>query len=89
MEHQIRKNFHSNCKPEVFINVRQLIFLDEAKDDETIAFTITVWHIWAVRNAVKHGENMMHPHSIAKQTKANVEIVVAFYKTTYTSHVRV
>jgi hypothetical protein len=59
-----------------FFQHQTMPFLDEANDDEAIAFTITVWHIWEARNAARNGENMMRPHSIAERTKAYIEMVL-------------
>ena len=75
---QIRKCFVINCKPHAFLHIKQWLFdfLDGAKDDEATAFTITVWHIWEARNAVRNGEKMLHPHSIAERTKAYIEMVL-------------
>lgn len=51
----VRKGFVINYKPQAFVHIKQYLFdfLDDAKDDEATAFTITVWHIWEARNAVE------------------------------------
>ena len=71
---QVRKCFAINYKPHVFIRQWLFDFLDGAKDYEATALTITIWHIWEARNAVRNGENMMHPRSIAERAIAYTEM---------------
>ncbi|XP_039791741.1 uncharacterized protein LOC120657488 isoform X2 [Panicum virgatum] len=47
---------------------------EAAEDHEATVFAITVWHIWESRNAVRNGENMMHPQSIAQRAVAYIEM---------------
>jgi ribonuclease HI len=36
---------------------------------------VTTWHLWLARNGVRNGELMKHPHAVAAQVKAYVEMI--------------
>jgi len=73
---QVRKCFNINYKMHASANIRHWLFdfLEAAEDHEATVFAITVWHIWESRNAVRNGENMMHPQSIAQRAVAYIEM---------------
>lgn len=59
-----------------FVSPKQWLFdyLASASDEEAISFTIMMWHIWENRNAIRNGENIMHPHRIAEKSKAYIQM---------------
>ena len=50
-------------------------FMLNSTDKEKMILTVTVWHIWTTRNAVRNGETMRSPHSVAEQVKAYAEMI--------------
>ena len=36
---------------------------------------VVIWHLWLARNGTKNGDPMRHPHSVAEQCKAYVEMI--------------
>jgi hypothetical protein len=59
-----------------FVSPKQWLFdyLANASDEEATSFTIIIWHIWENRNAVRNGENIIHPHRIAGKSKAYIQM---------------
>ena len=47
----------------MFVSPKQWIFemLAACTDREATILVIAFWHIWEARNAVRNGENKMHP----------------------------
>lgn len=50
-------------------------FLGRADDKALVTMAVTIWHLWDARNAVRNDEQMKHPHSLAKQIKAYIDMI--------------
>jgi ribonuclease HI len=50
-------------------------FLSRSTDRERMVLVVGVWHLWTARNSVRNGEPSRHPHSVAEQCKAYVEMI--------------
>ncbi|KAK1618547.1 hypothetical protein QYE76_024064 [Lolium multiflorum] len=50
-------------------------FLDRANDHAVIILAVMVWHIWNARNGVRHDEPIKHPHSLAEQILAYIDMI--------------
>jgi hypothetical protein len=61
-------------------------FLDDASDEYATIFTITAWHVWEARNAIRNGENTVHPKVIAERAKDYVQMVLLYLFKPPTSH---
>jgi hypothetical protein len=42
---------------------------------ERCVLAVGFWHLWLARNGVRNGEPMKHPHAVAEQIKAYVEMI--------------
>jgi ribonuclease HI len=40
-----------------------------------MVLAVSIWHLWLARNGVRNGNPMMHPHGVATQIKAYVEML--------------
>jgi ribonuclease HI len=71
-----RSSFRSLIKH--FVSPSQWIFetLAICTETEATILVISFWHIWEARNAVRNGENEVHPHSIVEKTLAYVDMVL-------------
>ena len=69
---QVKKEYGIKRNLRSFNSIRQWFFefLAEASDEVLRIFTITVWHIWEARNAVRNGESWVHPHCIVEKVEA-------------------
>jgi hypothetical protein len=47
-----------------------------ASDEQATILTVTLWHIWEARNAVRNGENGIHRHIVAERAKIYVEMIL-------------
>jgi ribonuclease HI len=50
-------------------------FLSRSSDRQNTALAVVTWHLWITQNGVKNGEPMRHPHSVAEQCKAYIEMI--------------
>jgi ribonuclease HI len=50
-------------------------FMARATDRERMVLTVVIWHLWLTRNGVKNGDPLRHPHSVAEQCKAYIEMI--------------
>jgi len=71
---ELKKRCDFRRLPKPFGSPRQWIFetLANCSDREATIIVISFWHIWEARNAVRNGENEVHPHCIVG--KKNVAI---------------
>jgi ribonuclease HI len=66
---QLRRKFYTSNKTWVFD------FLARASVKERCVLAVGFWHLWLARNGVRNGEPMKHPHAVAEQIKAYVEMI--------------
>jgi ribonuclease HI len=50
-------------------------FMLRSSDRERMIFAVVAWHLWINRNAIKNGETMRGPHSVAAQALAYAEMI--------------
>jgi hypothetical protein len=50
-------------------------FLARSSEKDCMILAVVFWHIWSARNGVRNGELMKHPHCIAEQSKAYVDMI--------------
>lgn len=66
--HLQRKGFLS-CKAWVFD------FLARSSPRQCTALTTVMWHLWENRNSIRNGDPMRHPHSVALQAMAYIDMI--------------
>lgn len=50
--------------------------LANCTEREATILVIALWHIWEVRNAIRNGENEVHPHCVVEKVIAYVDMVL-------------
>ena len=85
---EIKRCFGIKCKIQYLPSIKQWLFdfLDGATDEDATVFTITAWHIWEARNAVRNGENLTHPNRVAEKVKTYVQMALMHLFKSPTSH---
>jgi len=74
--HEIKRCFGLTLNIKYLVCMKQWLFdfLDDASDNQKTTVTITVWHIWEARNAVRNGESRVHPKVIAEKAIAYTQM---------------
>ena len=85
---EIKKCFGIRCKIQYLASIKQWLFdfLDDATDEDATVFTITTWHIWEARNAIRNGEKHIHPNRVAERAKAYAQMALLHLFKSPTSH---
>ena len=85
---EIKRCFGIKCKIQYLPSIKQWLFdfLDGVTDEDATVFTITAWHIWEARNAVRNGENLTHPNRVAEKVKTYVQMALMHLFKSPTSH---
>ena len=85
---QVKKEYGIKRNIISFNSIRQWFFefLAEASDEVLTILTITVWHIWEARNAVRNGESRVHPKVIAEKAIAYTQMSLLHISKIPTSH---
>ena len=85
---EIKDYFGIRCKTQYLASIKQWLFdfLDGATDEEATVFTITAWHIWEARNAIRNGEKHIHPNRVAERAKAYAQMALLHLFKSPTSH---
>ncbi|XP_071680384.1 uncharacterized protein [Lolium perenne] len=74
---RVKARTHLKLHRSLFTTTKSWVFdfLDRASDHAVIILAVMVWHIWNARNGVRHDEPFKHPHSLAEQILAYIDMI--------------
>jgi ribonuclease HI len=74
---RVKARTHLKLHRSLFTTTKSWVFdfLDRASDQAVIILAVTVWHIWNARNGARHDEPIKHPHSLAEQILAYIDMI--------------
>jgi hypothetical protein len=74
---ELKKDYSVRLERKGFTSPKDWVFgfLGRAREIDLILLAVTVWHLWDARNAVRNGESLKNPNSLAGRIKAYVEMI--------------
>jgi ribonuclease HI len=74
---EIKPAYGVHLHRKLFTDPKSWVFdiLAASTDTEQMVVVVTFWHLWLARNGIRNGDPMRHPHSVAEQCKAYVEMI--------------
>jgi hypothetical protein len=71
---EVKLTYNVHLRRKFFTSSKTWLFDFLARSECTV-MAVTTWHLWLARNSIRNGELMKHPHAVAAQVKAYVEMI--------------